>query len=82
MTRKRLAKKKKNIVNWDLSSDNSAKDGITTPHGSTAGGRPHGGGSYTDGHIIQFKPTGHQAPDLHQALVNQSPVIQAPVIKW
>ena len=87
MTKKRLAKKKK-IVNLDLSND-----GITTQHGSTAGGRPQSGGIYTDGHIIQsISPpgTGHQSPgNRHQSSSpgtgqpvtgHQSPVIQAPVI--
>ena len=87
MTRKRLAKKKK-VVHSDLSNDNSTRDGIIPQHGSTAGGRPHISGIFTDGHSIHnLSPpaTSHWAPGtthLQQSLVNQSLVIQAPVIKW
>ena len=57
MSRKRLARKKKVV--------HSTRDGITTPHGSTAGGRAHIGDIYTDEHVIHsLSPpvTGHQAP--------------------
>ena len=93
MTKKRYAKKKKNAT-LDLSDDNSTKDGITTLHCSTDGGRPQSGGIYMDGHIIQSMSTRHQSPvtghqssspvTSHWALVtgHQSPVIQALVIEW
>ena len=70
VTWKRLAKKKK-VVQLDWSDDSSTRDGITTPHGSTDGGRPHIGGIFTDGRSIHSLPgTSH----LHQAPANQSPV--------
>ena len=87
MTKKRLAKKKK-IVNSDFSDDNSTKDGIITPHGSTAGGRSQWwhlyGLAYHPEYVDQAPVTSHRAlgtRHLHQALVNQSPVTrhQSPV---
>ena len=54
MTKAKTSSKKKKEFSSDLSEDISLKDnGITAPHGFTAGGRPRYGGGSKNWHTIQ-----------------------------
>ena len=59
---KRKLVKKKTVVKSDLSEDNSFNDGITTPQGFTAGGKPHLGSNNMHAIGTHSVSTSHRAP--------------------